>query len=422
MSYLTSTDTMPALGIRASKTSPVVIATDGHPQSDGALALGRLIAGAPDAMRLVSVMRSLPTIPDSGVIMTTDIEASRRGELERMVVRQAVRDYGSPFPSEILQGDPATTITRLAHQAGASLIVCGIGRHNVVDRVLGDETALRLVRLADVPVLAVAEHQTEAPRVIVVAADFSETSLRAARLAVSLAAPGGTVYLVHVAPRDHSRYEWEGWGKTYKQDALDALKMTKELLRPAADTNVQTVILQGDTAAELLRFADGVRADLIATGSHGHGFMARMLIGSVATRVLRAATCAVLTVPHAAAMTDARTVPLPPLGASVPRDDWAVALERFSKRNAGRRVLLEMDDTDFGAQSQAFDYPFRGAAFDHNDGRVSVMLGNDAGSGHHLTRTISNPSSVDYLREQGGRDVALRIAHGKGQTLMTFVD
>jgi hypothetical protein len=29
--------------------------------------------------------------------------------------------------------------------------------------------------------------------------------------------------------------------------------------------------------------------------------------------------------------------------------------------------------------------------------------------------------SVDVLTEQNGRDIALRIAHGKGQTLVTFV-
>jgi hypothetical protein len=128
----------------------------------------------------------------------------------------------------------------------------------------------------------------------------------------------------------------------------------------------------------------------------------------------------VLTVPHAAVMTDARTMVVPPLGHSMPRSDWGAALSDFSSRNAGRLTLLEVDDAEIGAQAQEFDYPFRGATYDRNDDRISLMFGNVGGT-MHLTRGIADPSSVDLLTESDGRDVALRIGHGKGQTLLTFV-
>ena len=80
-----------------------------------------------------------------------------------------------------------------------------------------------------------------------------------------------------MAPRDGSRYEWDGWGKAYKQDALDALQRTRDQLLPSSDMTLQTVMLQGDSATELLAFATSVQADLIATGSHGHGFVAATL-------------------------------------------------------------------------------------------------------------------------------------------------
>src|SRR6185312_10782818 len=105
-----------------------------------------------------------------------------------------------------------------------------------------------------------------------------------------------------------SLYDWKGWGTTYKQDAGDALQKTREQLHIPAGMIVQKVLLQGDPATELLAFATSVNADLIATGSHGHGFVARMLIGSVTTRIVRCSTCSVLTVPHAAVMTRARTI------------------------------------------------------------------------------------------------------------------
>jgi nucleotide-binding universal stress UspA family protein len=368
------------------------------------------------------VNRSMPRIPDVGAARTTDIDRIRRADQLRDAQEQVRRMAGEPVGVEMLEGDPAAEVSRVAHDASACMIVCGLGRHSIVDRILGDETALRLVRLADVPVLAVPAGMRRAPSSIVIACDFSETSVRAARAAVAIAAPAATVYLVHVAPRDHTRYEWDGWGKAYREDSLDALQKIKPQLQPESKTILQSIMLQGDTAAELLRFAANVHADLIATGSHGHGFATRLLIGSVATRILRAATCAVLTVPHAAALTDLRTMALPPTGRGVPRDDWALALDAFTRRNAGRRALLEVDDAEIGAQAQEFDYPLRGASFDHNDQRITLMFGGDGfGDGHHLTRGISKPTSLDVLTEQGGRDIALRIGHGSGQTLLTFV-
>jgi hypothetical protein len=81
-----------------------------------------------------------------------------------------------------------------------------------------------------------------------------------------------------------------------------------------------------------------------------------------------------------------------------------------------------VDDAGIGAQAQEFNYQFRGAAFDRNDGRVTLMFGgDDFGDGHHLTRGVAAPSAVEMLSEREGRDLALRIGHGKGQTLMTFV-
>jgi nucleotide-binding universal stress UspA family protein len=54
---------------------------------------------------------------------------------------------------------------------------------------------------------------------------------------------------------------------------------------------------RGNAASELLRYATDVSADLVAVGAHGLGFIARMIVGSIATKILRTATSAVLMVP-----------------------------------------------------------------------------------------------------------------------------
>jgi nucleotide-binding universal stress UspA family protein len=352
--------------------------------------------------------------------VTADIDAARRADMRREAIAQMRRLWDDEPELELWEGDPAAVVARLAHQAGATMIVSGLGRHRVSDRVFGDETALRLIRTSDVPVLAVANGLRSAPRRIVVAVDFSETSLRAARLALEVAASNATVYLAHVAPRDSSLYDWKGWGDSYKHDAGDALQKTREQLRVPKDIIVQKVLLQGDPATELLAFATSVNADLIASGSHGHGFVARMLIGSVTTRIVRCSICSVLCVPHAAAMTRARTVAEPPELTALPHSQWTAEMDEFTRRNAGRRGVLEVDDPDIGAQAQGFDYPLLGATFDGHDQRLELMFGDPERHGRHLARGIAGVTGIDVLRDEKGRDLAIRIAHGAGQTLLTF--
>jgi nucleotide-binding universal stress UspA family protein len=413
--------TAPQDGVRAKQTSPVIVATDGREQSDAAMVVGRLLSGGADALRVITVLKALPMVsPEATLPISSDVQAARRAEQRRAVVEQTNRIWGeTAVDVELAEGEPATTIARISHESNATMIVSGIGRHQVMDRLFGDETALRLVRLSSVPVFTVAGGLMGAPHRIVIAADFSETSLRAARLALEVAAPRATVYLAHVAPRDKVLHDW---GLSYKEDAGDALAKMRDQLRVPTGMTVQRVLLQGDPATELLAFATSVNADLIATGSHGYGFVARMLIGSVTTRILRCSTCSVLCVPHAAAMTHVRISAAPSEVTTLPRPDWAPEMDAFTRRNIGRRGTLEVDDPDIGAQAQENDYPLLSATFDPHDERLELMFGELGDVGHHLTRSIGNVAEIDTLTNERGQDIALRIVHGTGQTLLTFAN
>ena len=98
---------------------------------------------------------------------------------------------------------------------------------------------------------------------------------------------------------------------------------------------------------------------------------------------------------------------------------WSKVLSTFTERNAGRLVTLEVDDPDIGAMVEAKSYPLLGVDYDHKDGRITIMLGDSTIGGEHLTRGIPNPDSVSVLTENG-KDTALSIGHGKGQTLLTI--
>ncbi|MEP6509197.1 MAG: hypothetical protein ABJC63_13315, partial [Gemmatimonadales bacterium] len=65
------------------------------------------------------------------------------------------------------------------------------------------------------------------------------------------------------------------------------------------------------------------------------------------------------------------------------------------------------------------NYPLRGVDYDHRDGRLTISLGYTSGTDRHLTRSIEHPESVSVL-SVNGRDSALSVAHGGGQTLLTF--
>jgi nucleotide-binding universal stress UspA family protein len=424
MHTLQSPAAAPQEGVRAQHTSPVIVATDGRDQSDAAMVVGRLLAGTSDALRVITVLKALPMVsPEAAVPISADVQSARRAELRRAVVEQTNRIWGEPAVDvELTEGEPASTIARIARDSNATMIVSGIGRHQVMDRLFGDETAIRLVRLSSVPVFTVAGRLMGAPHRIVVAADFSETSLRAARLALELAAPHATLYLAHVGPRDKVLHDWNAWGLSYKEDAGDALQKMAQHLRVPPGMTLQRVLLQGDPATELLAFATSVNADLIATGSHGYGFVARMLIGSVTTRILRCSTCSVLCVPHAAAMTRLRVSAAPSEVTTIPRPDWAPEMDSFTRRNVGRRGTLEVDDPEIGAQAQENDYPLLGATFDSHDQRLELMFGEPGDRGHHLTRSIGNIREIDTLTNESGHDIALRIVHGTGQTLLTFAN
>jgi hypothetical protein len=48
------------------------------------------------------------------------------------------------------------------------------------------------------------------------------------------------------------------------------------------------------------------------------------------------------------------------------------------------------------------------------------MLGDANDSGGHLTHAITGVTAMQVLRDRSGRDLVLRVAHGRGQTLLTL--
>ncbi|MCE9530099.1 MAG: universal stress protein [Planctomycetes bacterium] len=74
-------------------------------------------------------------------------------------------------------------------------------------------------------------------------------------------------------------------------------KTQLETIRPAnPGIPVHHVFLEGDPATEIVRLATDANMDLVVMGTHGRSFVERLLMGSVAEKVMRDAHCSVLVV------------------------------------------------------------------------------------------------------------------------------
>lgn len=129
---------------------------------------------------------------------------------------------------------------------------------------------------------------------VIVPVDFSEPSLEAVRVARGLVDAPGALHIVHVlpmlSPMDPG-VVWDAWNdETRREHAIDALKKHVDAAASGAAMSVRI----GDPAREVANLAQEIGAELIVIPSHGRTGAARVLIGSVAERVVRHAHCPVL--------------------------------------------------------------------------------------------------------------------------------
>ena len=134
--------------------------------------------------------------------------------------------------------------------------------------------------------------------------DFTSFSRAALRKAIEMAKSNrAELLLVHVvspivpipgdayiSPRMYD--ELAGSARAAAQKQLDKLAAQVKKARVKS----RSFVLEGAPAEEIVRFVKGRRVDLIVMGTHGRAGLAKLFVGSVADRVVAAASCPVLTV------------------------------------------------------------------------------------------------------------------------------
>jgi len=136
---------------------------------------------------------------------------------------------------------------------------------------------------------------------ILAATDGSPSGDAAVRHALALAAQNGCpVDVVYVKPKLYDSldfYQSEELDKALDKEAGGFLSSA---LKEAVERGVKAEkhMLSGEPEEEIVRFAEESKADLIVMGSHGHKGLVKLLIGSVAERVIGRAHCPVLVMKH----------------------------------------------------------------------------------------------------------------------------
>lgn len=104
-----------------------------------------------------------------------------------------------------------------------------------------------------------------------------------------------TLYVANTASLSDLPMEssWEGVNSALRQQGEEAVESVSDALD---EQPVETKIVDGSPAKEIVSYADEQDCDVIVMGTHGRSGVDRLLLGSVAERVVRSAPIPVLTI------------------------------------------------------------------------------------------------------------------------------
>ena len=237
------------------------------------------------------------------------------------IVRRISDNMGIFPTSALLEGSVADAIERHATELGVDLVVMTTQGRGTVARMLLGSVADRLVRQSKVPLLLVRPHDeeeevdlTQDPKFerILIPLDGSQLAEQILGPATILAAATNaqvTLFFVSrqivqgqgvakrrglsglrpelLAQLHEVDLQKQAQGKEYLAQLVERLK--EKLL--SVETQIASHV---QPAAAILNEAATLGVDLIALATHGRGGLKRLLVGSVADKVLRGATMPVL--------------------------------------------------------------------------------------------------------------------------------
>jgi nucleotide-binding universal stress UspA family protein len=270
----------------------MVVGFDGSPASYSAIESAAVIAASNEWP--VCVVSVLPPMSSYKLNLGVDEPSSEiedlRVQLRDAAIRDAIGDGcdRAGWTQQIVIGNPANEIAAVADKRAADLIVLGRSQRGAIDRLLGADATMQVMRCSSIPVLIVEDEMVK-PTTVVAAVDFKLASIRAASIALQMLAAGGTLYLVHV---EEPAEVFPGGvtvphSESYPAATFVLFRRLLGQLRLPAGVVVETIVLNGMPVPAIAEFCERVGADLLAVGSRGLQRVARAFLRSVSLGLIR---------------------------------------------------------------------------------------------------------------------------------------
>lgn len=130
---------------------------------------------------------------------------------------------------------------------------------------------------------------------ILVPIDFGDESQKAIDAALQMVSSTSNIYCVHVSPDlavTSPEVVWETLSDEVRGENIE--KSFRQQFAAVKYHDVNFVVLFGDPGHGIAEYAEKIGIEVIVMPSHGRTGLKRLLIGSVAERVVRLAHCPVL--------------------------------------------------------------------------------------------------------------------------------
>jgi nucleotide-binding universal stress UspA family protein len=242
-------------------------------------------------------------IPSHGGLSMRLAEAvTKLREDQRLLAQRRLADIAGTIASrgvevrrELIDGVADDELGNAAAETGARLLVVGSHGHGRIARFFLGSVAERSARISEIDVL-VARAAEATYRRILVPIDFAVRSTWAVDRAVAMAGPETEIDLLHcVDSRGSESLAAEALTEGMRKDAAGR---GARMVERNPHRRMRYVDRIGSPALGIIEQLDDADYELVVMGSHGRTGLKRLLLGSVAERIVRHAPCSVLIVKH----------------------------------------------------------------------------------------------------------------------------
>jgi nucleotide-binding universal stress UspA family protein len=215
-------------------------------------------------------------------------------------VKQATAAGATKVSAKLVTGVPWVSLVELLEKQAFDLCVMATHGRTGLARVMLGSVAEKVVRHAPCSVLAVRPDSEPKPFThVLVPTDFSESASNALDLAATLVRPGGAgitiLHVIEVPVAYSGEISVTDFARDLDTRSTQALDSAAARVKGRVSVPVETRSRIGYPGAQTLgALEDDPSVDLVVMGSHGRTGIMRVLLGSVAEKIVRHAKCPVL--------------------------------------------------------------------------------------------------------------------------------